>query len=118
MSRNADTLEFLYEHFGGELQDWIDRDNGPMMGCCYPLPKPHCGLSDTWGWNTDDASKLDDLPLCIVEFDTDTYGLALTGGGMDLSWEICEAFMRLRFLPPVHFEPPAMAGKPDNEVDR
>jgi hypothetical protein len=50
------------------------------------------------------AHALRGLPLCIIErLDGEGYELALTGGGMDLSWEICEAFVRLGFLPPVHF---------------
>jgi hypothetical protein len=37
---------------------------------------------------------------------------------MDLSWEICEAFMRLGFLPPASFaRVPAMAGKPGDRID-
>jgi len=30
---------------------------------------------------------------------------------MDLSWQICEAYMRLGFYPPIHFRLPRMAGK-------
>lgn len=77
---------------------------GPMMNYWYPLPnRPG---------NPETAAKLiADLPLCIVYFeDSDEYGLALTGGGQDLSWEICEAFMRLGYCPPFHFRLPAMAG--------
>jgi hypothetical protein len=38
------------------------------------------------------------------------WGLALTGGGMDLSWQICEAYIRLGYLPPLHFcDLPAMS---------
>lgn len=79
---------------------------GPMMSYYYPL-------EDTLRDMTEAAKCLVDLPLCVVHFnESDTYGLALTGGGMDLSWEICEAFMRLGYLPPVHFcRLPAMAGR-------
>ncbi len=80
---------------------------GPMMDFFYPLPHfDHLG--------TDEAAKLIvDLPLCVIYVeDMNEYGLALTGGGMDLSWEICEAYMRLNYLPPVHFcDLPGMAGK-------
>lgn len=74
---------------------------GPMMNYWYPVR-----IED----NADAARKLVDLPLCVVEVDGET-GLALTGGGMDLSWEICEAFIRLGHYPPVHFEPPLEAGE-------
>lgn len=92
---------------------------GPMMNYFYPLPTYRGAASE-------DAKKLAHLPLCIVEFlgddveDDERYGLALTGGGMDLSWEICEAFMRLGYLPPVHFagQLPEMAGRGTSKRDR
>ncbi|MFA5143742.1 MAG: hypothetical protein WC522_06215 [Candidatus Omnitrophota bacterium] len=31
------------------------------------------------------------------------YALALTGCGMDHSWEICEAYVNFGYLPPIHF---------------
>lgn len=75
---------------------------GPMMNYLYPLD----AVSDS------DAHKLVDLPLCIVTFnDADNDGLALTGGGMDLSWDIATAYVRLGYLPPLHFARlPAYAG--------
>ncbi len=76
--------------------------DGPMMNYFYPCDRI----------TFDDAEKLKDLPLCIVCLDNEEYGLALTGGGMDLSWEICEAYILLGYLPPIHFcDLPAMAGK-------
>jgi hypothetical protein len=45
------------------------------------------------------AGLITDLPLCVVWIDG-TLGLALTGGGMDLSWHIAEAFIRLGWFPP------------------
>jgi hypothetical protein len=88
--------------------DKCDNDpdfEGPMMNYFYELP------SDI---DPDDAAEtIKDLPLCIVYLtETEEYGLALTGGGMDLSWEICEAFVLLGYLPPFHFcRLPRMAGK-------
>ncbi len=79
---------------------------GPMMNYYYPLP----------GFKMDpqEAAKLIvDLPLCLVYFpDTEEYALALTGGGMDLSWEICAAYMKVGYWPPTHFRLPGMAGGP------
>jgi hypothetical protein len=82
----------------------FDSAEGPMMNYRYPI-------DDKW-FNADGARRIADLPLCIVmdNADEEVY-LALTGGGMDLSWEICEAYVRLGCLPPSHFELPAMAGK-------
>lgn len=82
-----------------------ESNEGPMMNYYYPLPKLYKPTED-------DAEKLVNLPLCLVIFlDDDTWALALTGGGMDLSWEICAGFIALGFLPPVHFSRlPNMAG--------
>ncbi len=86
---------------------------GPMMNYYYPLDM----RSD---FDPVEAAKgLASLPLVIVQFlDSDKYGLALSGGGMDFSWEICESFMRLETLPPVYFcDLPRMAGRPNGSVD-
>ena len=78
---------------------------GPMMNYYYPLP----GSVDVEEY----ARSLYPLPLCLVRIDDENteerYALALTGGGMDFSWQICEAFMRLGYLPPIHFSLPRMA---------
>jgi hypothetical protein len=66
---------------------------GPMMNYYYPVD-----LDD----EVEAAKLIVDTPLCVVKVNGQT-GLALTGGGMDLSWEICEAFVRLGFVPPSHF---------------
>lgn len=68
----------------------------------------------------DAAMRLEGLPVCVIEIDDadgmTEVGMALTGGGMDLSWEIAEAYMRLGHLPPAHFaELPAMAGMPASD---
>lgn len=68
-------------------------NEGPMMNYYYPVD-----LDD----EAEAAKKLADTCLCVVKVNGQT-GLALTGGGMDLSWEICEAFVRLGFVPPSHF---------------
>ena len=75
-------------------------NEGPMMNFWYPLPDYFADV-----WEIEEAAKrLVGVNLCIVEnLDDGEYGLALTGGGMDLSWDICEAYMLLGYLPPVHF---------------
>lgn len=104
--------------WGWEIEDQYTE--GPMMNYYYPIDSFVISHHDSiYGA----AMRLKGLPLCIVDFQTGDawsgrYGLALTGGGMDLSWEICEAFMRLGELPPTHFaDLPGMAGRPRNEVD-
>jgi len=93
------------ENHGEEVDDDNDLDSGPMMNYYYELPNGD--------WSEDAARKIADLPLCIVYFeDSGEYALALTGGGMDLSWEICEAYIRLGLLPPVHYcDLPGMSGR-------
>ncbi len=45
------------------------------------------------------ADMLRGLPVCVVEVDGE-YGIALTAAGQDLTWELCEAFVRFGALPP------------------
>jgi hypothetical protein len=93
------------EGYGKELDPAEGGAEGPMMSYAYPLP------DDFGGYDEAAAAKLEGLPLCIVRWEDGRYELALTGGGMDLSWEICEGFMRLGHLPPLHFcDLPMMAG--------
>lgn len=79
---------------------------GPMMNYWYPIDNP-----DVFGIQ-EEALKIKHLPLCIVLVD-DVWGLALTGGGMDFTWEIVEAFVALGYLPPIHFarKVPGMADR-------
>ncbi len=84
---------------------------GPMMNYAYPLP--HFQDDDGKG-----ARALATLPVCLVVLDDQSY-LALTGGGMDLSWEICEAYLTLGYYPPVHFcDLPAMSGRGESPKDK
>jgi hypothetical protein len=75
-----------------EVEPYMWGAEGPMMNYYYPLEE-----SDG-EWRSFDAVAaalaVADLPVCVVEMDGD-YGLALTGGGMDLSWEICAAYVAL-----------------------
>jgi hypothetical protein len=82
---------------------------GPMMNYWYPVKLDDCEEA---------ALKIAHLPLCVVEFEDGETGLALTGGGMDLSWEIAEAFIALGYWPPVHFcDLPKMSGRGKSEKD-
>lgn len=76
--------------------------DGPMMNFEYPVDVNRVGGEE------EAAKRLADLPVVLVQWLDDGYtseewSLALTGGGMDLSWEICEAYTRLGYLPPVEF---------------
>jgi hypothetical protein len=98
-----------------ECQGYMESAEGPMMNYWYKF--------DNWqmeqlGGPEEAAKLIVDLPLCIVQMG-EQYGLALTGGGMDLSWEICEAYTLLGQLPPVHFcDLPSMAGRGDSARDK
>jgi hypothetical protein len=96
-----------------ECDGYVPTNEGPMMNYYYPLP----GFD---GDPNDAAVALVDLPLVVIQFtDSGDYALALSGGGMDLSWEICEAYMRLGYLPPVHFaDLPQMSGRGQSTRDR
>lgn len=102
---------------GEEQHRYIDDDShclgsvcceGPQMNYYYPVGRGK--------YTTDNAKVLAGLPVCLVwflesDFRDGTAGLALTGGGQDLSWEICEAYILLGYLPPIHFtDLPDMAG--------
>jgi hypothetical protein len=96
-----------------ECQGYMSSSEGPMMNYWYKVDLSR--ISD----DPDEAARLiADLPLCVVQIEGE-YGLALTGGGMDLSWEICEAYTRLGQLPPSHFcGLPRMAGRGDSVRDK
>lgn len=75
--------------------------DGPMMNYLYPCP-----LNDV----SAAAIAIRHLPLCVVEFADGETGFALTGGGMDFSWEICAAYVACGYLPPTDFDLPKMGG--------
>lgn len=97
-------------------QDWetvIDgmkeedlEDYGPKMSYYYLLPKDFYEDHSTAqsGSLAGAVGEVNKCNLCLVYLkEEDRYALVLTGGGMDLSWSICEGFMRLGFLPPLKF---------------
>lgn len=82
-----------------DCDGWVSASS-PQINYYYPLP-------DDASIPVNGAERLAGLPLVLVrhfdeEGETTGYGLALTGGGMDLAWEICEGYIRLGYLPPTH----------------
>jgi hypothetical protein len=79
----------------------VNFGDGPMMSYYYELP---CSRQSD---PIEMALAISHLPLCVVRFismsGNNEFALALTGGGMDFSWQICEAYMQLGYLPPLHF---------------
>lgn len=96
------------DHDADSYCNGVAIPNEPLMNYFYPLPRDI----------SEEAKKsLVDTCLCVVKVGGDT-GFALSGGGMDLSWEICEAYILAGFLPPIHFCPlPMMADKGSNPGD-
>jgi len=95
---------------GSGMRDTENNDGWfPMMNY-YPLPD---------GFDIPD--NVQELLVCttIVRFEADDkLALVLTGGGMNLSWEICESYINLGLYPPVHFARLArMCGRGESEND-
>lgn len=114
---DAITLDSFHFDFGdgyGERYDVLQPEGAepgdenwqePMMNYWWPLPDGTFGESH--------ASLLAESPFscCIVyNSDTEEYGIALTGGGMDLSWDIAGAYVLLGFTPPASLRLPSFAG--------
>ena len=98
---------------GAERYMWVDliadeyvTASEPMMNYRYPVTLRNIEPDKA-------AEALIGLPLTLIEDqDEGEYYLALTGGGMDLSAEICKAYIAVGQRPPVHFcRVPRMAGR-------
>lgn len=88
-----------------ESEPYESGAEGPMMNYWYPVDS----IDDDADAEVA-AVAIAGLPLCVVMVGG-SYGLALTGGGMDLSWDICRAYIATGNLPPVHFaDLPSFAG--------
>ncbi len=99
-----DEMADLAEEHWNETPD----EGMPMMNYAYPAD------IDNGEWA---QGLLRDLPVVVVWLNGE-YVLALSGGGMDLSWEICEAYMKLGQYPPAHFcDLPAMSGRGESAED-
>ncbi len=81
------------DEFDCTCDGYINHE-GPMMNYFYLVE-----ISDV----EEAVHKIAHLPLCVIEMRDGETGLALTGGGMDLSPQICEAYIALGYLPPAHF---------------
>lgn len=86
-----------------ECRGHVPSCEGPMMDYAYPCD---------WDDGHEAAWALVDLPVVPVVLDGGRKALALTGGGMDFTWQICAAYIALGFLPPLHFasDLPRMSG--------
>jgi hypothetical protein len=96
---DADGLDDWRECVRERMQDDPDRYT-PMMNYHYALPELK------YLWPSPEAAQahleLYGGPVCVALVGDEPV-LALTGGGMDLSDRIAEAYMLLGYLPPFHF---------------
>jgi len=101
------------EELRTELREFFEGDGfdslAPMMNFLYPTPADHSG---------GELARLAlDTCFTLVNVGGVEY-FALTGGGMDMRWEMCAAWVSLGSLPPVEFaELPRMAGRGESESD-
>lgn len=111
---DIDQLRELVEEF---IYDASDR-LAPMMNYYYDIT-----LHDHFPGDAQSTLLLAHLPVIVVAIPDPLGGwrhvLALSGGGMDLRWEICEAYIRLHQRPPLYFcDLPHMAGRGESEHDQ
>lgn len=105
-----------YDFFENQyLEDWEipldlteeemeNEDYEPMMNYIYPLP-------DNFEVPEDFREKLHNMTIVWIN-DEEKHYLALTGGGMDMTWEIAETYIDLGYYPPTAYcRLPRMAGK-------
>lgn len=96
---NDETIDGIEDWREAVRDAWSESPDSfePMMNYRYPLP-------DYEGDEGVDQFILDQehIPLVLVRYN-DEVCLALSGGGMNLADKICEAYMLLGYLPPLHF---------------
>ena len=91
-----------------QVETW---DIEPMINYCYELP-----YLEHSPQQAQEILANGHVSCVVVELEDETV-LALCGGGMDMSWDICKAYMLLGYIPPFHFcSLPALAGHEDNPV--
>lgn len=86
--------------FSQTEEEMENEEFAPMMNYFYPIP----GFDDKKLGDDEIKGALSDAGsvTLIEKLDSGDKGLALTGGGMDLSWDICAGYINLGFLPPAH----------------
>ncbi len=89
----------------------------PMMNYYYPLPHYEGDPEADQLTLYQSSASVVLVKMMGIEEDDATYVLALSGGGMDLTWDICHAYMLLGYAPPLQFcDLPGFAGQ-DNRSE-
>ena len=79
-----------------------DPAEGPMMNYYYALPA--FNPQDVGGEVKAAIKVYNAGSTCLVYLeDLDLWAIALTGGGMNLAWDICAAYIAVGYLPPLHY---------------
>lgn len=83
----------------------------PMMNAVWPIHLPYRMTEDEAAKRLNECS----ISMCLIriegsDYEESTYALAMTGGGMDMSWSIAAAYIALNCLPPHHLRLPHYAG--------
>ncbi len=87
-------------------------DCAPMMNYYYPLPYYEGDPEEDQLTLYQSSANVVLVSMMGVDEDDDTYALALSGGGMDLSFDICHAYILLGYAPPTQFcDLPDFAGQ-------
>jgi len=82
-------------------EEMENEEFAPMMNYRYPLPH-----FDDKKLSDEDIKKALDRAgavTLITDLKSDEKYLALTGGGMDMSWDIVKGYVNLGFAPPAQF---------------
>ncbi len=106
------------EHCTTEYHGTLERPEcAPMMNYYYPLPYYGGDPEDDQLTLYQSSANVVMVRMMGVDGDDDDYALALSGGGMDLSWDICHAYILLGYAPPLQFcDLPDFAGQ-DNKLE-
>jgi len=105
--RYGEDWDIPFERTGEEMEN---EEFMPMMNYRYPIPdfdeKHHSSKEIKRALNEAGSVTL------VEDLKSNKKYLALTGGGMDLSWDIVKGYVNLGFAPPAHFcrDLPRMAG--------
>ncbi len=95
-----------------------ERVSQPAMNYVWPLPVFSSDAVEAQGILT--AAQIN---ICLVQVTDigpgcdDEYGLALTGGGMNLAWDIARAYVLLGYVPPatLYDNLPCFAGQDNRQ---
>lgn len=103
----ADTWEVAVQRTDEEMDN---SEYEPMYNTIYPLP-------DDFEVPEDFRKKMSNMTIVDIKEDGEWVKyLALTGCGMDMTWQICETYINLGFYPPTeHARLPAMGGEVYNK---